>query len=755
MDRIFVGVAWPYANGPVHIGQLAGAYVPADIFARFHRLRGDDVLFVSGSDMHGTPIVLAAEREGSTPDEVAFRTHRIHASTFERLGISFDLYTHTRTEVHARTVQELFLTLLERGYVERRTEESPYCPKERRFLPDRYLTGTCPRCGNPAARGDECDRCSRPLDPRSLGEPHCRICGTPAEFRPSEHFYLQLDKIQPSLAEWLARRPHWRPGTRRVAENFLAEGLRATPITRDLEWGVALPLDGYEGKRFYVWFEAVIGYLSASKEWAIRTGDPSAYRRFWDADAPLRSYYFVGKDNKFHHTILWPGVLLATQGYALPFDVPSNEWMLVDGSKMSKSATSDLSVFAPALLDRFAPDLIRFYVALLAPQNHDTEFQWEEFHSACEEILSNQWGNLVQRTLVLIRTRLDHRIPSPPPGWSPDATSGLGSRLRSLHQQITQEYEQVHLKEALDLALAEVRDANRRLHEAKPWQAAEPERDRTLYEAVWKIRAIAVWLSPVLPFSSAEVFRMLGEEAPLGAGSWDRAVEPPRTGQRLGTLSPLFPRPTVPEPPGSPPPSPATASPGEALSPLALVAGVIRRAGVHPSADKLYVMEVDVGEPTPRTIVAGLRDAYPPTELEGKRVLVVANLAPRRLRGITSQGMLLAADVQGRAVLLAPPDDVAPGTRTEGSHPDDRTIQYDEFAATPLRVGEVVGVGESGTTRICLGDFECRVVGSWPEGRRIVVRLWSADAREGKVLAMPGGRVIEIPPEVPLGATVR
>ncbi|MHB1434978.1 MAG: methionine--tRNA ligase [Thermoplasmata archaeon] len=757
MSRIFVGVAWPYANGPVHIGQLAGAYVPADIFARYHRLRGDEVLFVSGSDMHGTPILLTAEREGTTADTVAERNHRIHASTFQRLGISFDLYTHTRTEVHARTVEELFLRLLERGYLQRQTQESPYCPKELRFLPDRYLTGTCPFCGSPSARGDECDRCGRPLDPRGLQDPHCRICGSPAEFRPSEHFYLRLDKIQPELEAWIARQTHWRPGTRRVAESFLAEGLHPTPITRDIDWGIPLPLDGYAGKRFYVWFEAVQGYLSASKEWAIRRGDPAAYRRFWEVGEGVRSYYFVGKDNKFHHTILWPGLLLAAGGLPLPYDVPSNEWMLIDGDKMSKSSTSDLSVFAPALLERLAPDLIRFYVALLAPQNHDTEFQWEEFHSVSEEILSNQWGNLVQRTLVLIRNRLDHRIPRPPPGWSPDDPQGLGPRLRALHERITAEYEQVHLKEALDLALAEVRDANRRLHEAKPWQAPPAERDRALVEAVWKIRAIAIWLAPILPFSSAEVFRMLGEPSAPGPGSWELAREPLPAGQRLGKLIPLFPRPTVPEatPAPSAPTAPAGAPPTGEAPPLGIVVGLIRRAAVHPSADKLYVLEVDLGEATPRSIVAGLRASYPREALEGRSVLVVANLASRSLRGVPSQGMLLAADVEGRAVLLSPPPGLPPGTRREGSRPDDRIISYDEFAATPFRVGEVVGPEGSGSSRVSLGKRPIRVVGNWPVSARVVVRLRAPEASEGEVLTMSGSTLVEVAPEVPLGATVR
>ncbi|MHB1931669.1 MAG: class I tRNA ligase family protein, partial [Thermoplasmata archaeon] len=407
---------------------------------------------------------------------------------------------------------------------------------------------------------------------------------------------------------------------------------------------------------------------------------------------------------------------------------------------------------APALLDRLAPDLIRFYVALLAPQNHDTEFQWEEFHSVSEEILSNQWGNLVQRTLVLIRTRLNHRIPAPPPGWSPDDPQGVGARLRALHERITQEYEQVHLKEALDLALAEVRDANRRLHEAKPWQAPPADRDRALYEAVWKIRALAIWLAPVLPFSSAEVFRMLGE--PTGPADWELAREPPPPGRPLGELIPLFPRPNAPESPRAPP-APTVAPAAPPTPPLGIVTGLIRRASVHPSADKLYVLEVDLGEPTARTIVAGLRGSYPREALEGRAVLVVANLAPRSLRGVPSQGMLLAADIEGRAVLLSPPRDLPPGTRREGSRPDDRTIQYEEFAATPFRVGEVVGSEGPESSQVSLGDRRVRVAGRWPPGVRVVVRLAGPEASEGEVLTLSGRTVVEVAPEVPLGATVR
>ncbi len=754
-DRILVAVAWPYSNGPFHLGHLAGAYLPGDIFARYHRLRGHEVLMVSGSDMHGTPTLVTAEKEGVTPLEVAERYHAVNKAAFEALGFSYDLYTHTHTVVHERTVQELFLALLERRYVDRRTEEGAYCPKHRRFLPDRYLVGTCPHCGFESARGDECDHCGRPIEPRQLGNPRCALCGTSAEFRPSEHFYLDLDRLQPALAEYLAQQSHWRSGTRRVAENFLAEGLHPTAITRDLDWGIPIPLDGYDTKRFYVWFDAVTGYLSASKEWAIRTGAPEAWRRFWDPAAPVRQYYFVGKDNKFHHTIVWPGMLLGAGNLHLPYDVPANEWLIQAGSKISKSRTRDRSAFIPSLLENYPPDVIRFYAALLAPQNHDTELDWEEFDSVREEILSNQYGNLAQRALVLARERYDGKVPSPPASWNPGLGGGAGERLRAAHARIGEEYERVHLKEALDLTLEEVRESNRRFHEAKPWQAPEPERSVAVYEALWRLQALAVWLAPVLPFSSAELFRMLGYASGPSPGDWDRALTPPPAGQALGEIRPLFPRPeSGKKGPVAAEAAPAPPSEGTAV-PLAIRAGVVKSVALHPSADKLYVLEVDVGEPSPRTVVAGLRSSYTPEALSGHRVALLSNLAPRTIRRMTSQGMILAADRGDAAVLVVPPAEVAPGAFAEGADASARTIAYEEFASVTLLVGRVEGTEPDGTTRVSLGDRSVAVPGPWKAGTVLMVRLPRADSAAAEVVRFAPGRPAEVTGDVPLGAKVR
>ncbi|MGP8071619.1 MAG: methionine--tRNA ligase [Thermoplasmata archaeon] len=754
MARVFIGVAWPYANGPFHLGQLASTYVPADIFARFHRLRGDEVLMVSGSDMHGTPALVSAEREGVSPDELTRRYHGINHRAFDALGISFDTYTTTRTVLHQRTAQEVFLALLEHGFIRRRTTDGAYCPKHARFLPDRYLTGTCPHCGSPTARGDECDRCGRPLEARELGDPKCALCGTPAEFRPTEQFYLELDRLQPRIAEYIARQADWRPGTRKVAENFLHEGLHPTPITRDLDWGIPLPLDGYDSKRLYVWFEALIGYLSAAKEWAVRSGRPEAWRRYWDEGEPARHYYFLGKDNKFHHTILWPGMLLGVGGLHLPDDVAANEWLLIGGGKISKSRSTARDAFHPSLLAEFPPDVIRFYAALLAPENHDTELDWDELEKVRDDVLANQFGNLVQRTLVLVRERHAGRIPTPPEGWRPDLAGGTGAQLAAAHRLITDEYERVHLKAALDRTLDEVRESNRRFHEARPWQATDLDRARILYESVWRLKALATWLAPVLPFSSAEVFRMLGYADPPTGGDWERVLEPPPPGQALGEVHPLFPRASTRAPAAGATPAPVPPAP-EGPPTLAVRTGRILRATDHPSADRLVVLEVDVGEGKPRSIVAGIRGAYPLDTLVHRSIVFLSNLAPRTIRGIPSEGMVLAADLGGRPILLVPPEGTSPGEFVPGRSGEDRIITYDEFASFRLAVGTTGGPSSKGGTHVNLGTTSVEVEGSWLAGQVAVVVTRPPDSPVGTLIAFGPGRVVRPMEPVPPGALVR
>ena len=323
-QRILVAVAWPYANGSLHLGHLAGCYLPADIFARYHRLKGDEVLMVSGSDQHGTPITIRAEQEGISPQAVVDRYHPEFLRSWERMGISFDLFTNTGTDNHRQVVQDVFRTLYEKDYIYLDTMRLPYCPTCRRYLPDRYVEGTCPHCGNLGARGDQCDNCGRTLNPEDLLEPRCGICGTRPEFRDSEHFFLRLSAFQEPLLEWVRRQTHWRPNVLNFTRSYLEDGLHDRAISRDIEWGVPLPVEGHEGKRIYVWFEAVIGYLSACVEWA--GGRPEVWEPFWK-DQDTRAYYFIGKDNIPFHTMIWPAMLMGYEGLNLPYDVPANEFL--------------------------------------------------------------------------------------------------------------------------------------------------------------------------------------------------------------------------------------------------------------------------------------------------------------------------------------------------------------------------------------------------------------------------------------------
>ena len=355
-ESIFLGVAWPYANGPLHLGQIAGAYLPADIFARFHRSLGNRVLMVSGSDQHGTPIMLRADRDGTTPQEVVDENHAGFLKSWEALGISWDLYTSTGTENHRQWAQSIFSTLLERGYLFKATSELPYSPASGRYLPDRYVTGTCPHCGFEAARGDQCDNCGKPLDPKELIDPKSSLDGSTPEFREREHYMLQLTAFEDRLKDWLKDKTHWRPNVLNFTNGFLAQGLKDRGITRDLDWGVPVPLEGWDDRRIYVWFEAVIGYLSASVEWAQRNGTPDAWKEWWGNDS--KAYYFLGKDNIPFHTIIWPAMLMGyDEDLALPHDVPANEFLNLQGEQLSTSR--NWAVWVPDYLESYPVDALR------------------------------------------------------------------------------------------------------------------------------------------------------------------------------------------------------------------------------------------------------------------------------------------------------------------------------------------------------------------------------------------------------------
>ena len=534
-ERIFIGVAWPYANGPLHLGQIAGAYLPADIFARYHRIKGNEVLMVSGSDQHGTPVTLRAEKEGKSPEEVVSHYHQGFLDCWEKLGISFDLFTTTGTLNHAQVVHDLFLTLLDKGYIYKDKMVLPYCSNCRRFLPDRYVEGTCPYCHHPKARGDQCDECGKPLNPADLIDLSCGICGEAPEIRESEHYFLRLSSFSEQLKPWVQEQSHWRQNVFNFTLSYLAEGLRDRAITRDIDWGVSVPVPGFEEKRVYVWFEAVIGYLSASKEWAESCGDSERWRGFWQGD--VKSYYFIGKDNIIFHTVIWPAMLLGYGDLNLPYDVPANEFLTLKGKQLSTSR--NWAVWLPDYLERYSPDPLRYQLSIGMPETSDADFSWQEFVRRNNDELVATYGNLVHRVLTITYRNFDGRVPA---AGDVDADSKtLLSKAEATLNKVDDLLYGCHFREAMREAMSLAHEANRYLDTKAPWKTIKEDRDSAataLSTALGVICCLKTVLYPFLPFSSGKLHRLLGFEGTVEGGDW--SISAPQTGQKLASPEPLF-----------------------------------------------------------------------------------------------------------------------------------------------------------------------------------------------------------------------
>ncbi|HEX9896036.1 MAG TPA: methionine--tRNA ligase [Dehalococcoidales bacterium] len=534
-ERILVCVAWPYANGSVHVGQVAGCYLPADIFARYHRVKGNEVLMVSGSDEHGTPITLKAELENKTPVQIADFYHKEFLDTWRRLGITFDLFTNTETANHAQVARDIFLKLLEKGYLFKDSVPQAYCPKCQRFLPDRYVEGTCPFCKKPGARGDQCEACGKPLNAPELISPQCRICGTPPQFKNTEHFFLKLSAFNAPLLDWVKKQTHWRQNVLNFTVRYLEDGLKDRAITRDIEWGIPVPVKGFENKRIYVWFEAVIGYLSACKEWATSSGNVEKWRDFWEQDC--RIYYFIGKDNIPFHTIIWPAMLMGYGGLNLPYDVPANEFLTIEGRKVSTSR--NWAVWLPDYLNNYEPDPLRYLLSINMPETGDTDFSWREFVRRNNDELVATYGNLVHRVLTFTYKNFDGKVPT---FTGADATS---QQLNTLADAIFIEVDSLlascSFKQAIKRAMDLAHEANRYLDEKAPWKAFKTDKQaaaNSLYTALRIISALKTMLYPFLPFSSQRLHEYLGFGGKVEDFGWQ--IQTPQSGQNLHQPQPLF-----------------------------------------------------------------------------------------------------------------------------------------------------------------------------------------------------------------------
>ncbi|SFB76262.1 methionyl-tRNA synthetase [Nocardioides terrae] len=524
MSHVLSCTAWPYANGPRHIGHVAGVYVPADVFSRYMRMAGHDVVLVSGSDEHGTPILIAADEAGLTPQEMVDRNHRVIAEDLAGLGVTYDLYTRTTTRNHHAVVQEMFTGVHENGYFVEQTTYGAISPSTGRTLPDRYIEGTCPICGYDSARGDQCDNCGNQLDPQDLIDPRSKINGETPEFIETSHFFLDLPALAEALGEWLDEREAtglWRPNVIGFSKNILKE-IRPRAMTRDIDWGIAVPLDGWREnptKKLYVWFDAVIGYLSATVEWARRSGDPEAWRKWWN-DPDAVSYYFMGKDNITFHSQIWPAEMLAYNGKGtrggkpgdlgelnLPTEVVSSEFLTMEGRKFSSSRK--IVIYVRDLLERYQPDAFRYFVAVAGPESQDSDFTWAEFVRRTNDELVAGWGNLVNRTVNLIAKNFGE---IPALGELSDDDQAVLDLVEGAFATVGDLIGRHQQKRAIGEAMRVVGEVNKYVSDTEPWKIKDdPERLGTVLHVMAQCVAdLNTVLSPFLPFSANAVDQALG-----------------------------------------------------------------------------------------------------------------------------------------------------------------------------------------------------------------------------------------------------
>jgi methionyl-tRNA synthetase len=527
-EPVLVCVAWPYANAEIHVGNLTGSYLPADIFARYNRLRGRQVLMVSGSDSHGTPITVRADAEKTTALAVYKRFHEGFLDLFQKLGLQYDLFTSTHTENHFDVSQKIFLALKQNEFLYSDREMQWYSPSLKRFLPDRYVEGTCYICGYTNARSDQCDKCGNLLDPAQLIDPRNKIDGSRPELRETEHYYLDLGALQDKVVDFLKlREAYWRPNVlRQSLGQMQAERLHGRAITRDLDWGIPVPLEGWDGKCLYVWFEAVIGYLSATIEWGKLNGQPDAWKQWWQ-NPDARAYYFIGKDNIPFHAVIWPAQLTGAgkafaelrgetdpQPLTLPYDVPANEFMNLEGQKISGSR--NWAVWAQDFLSRYDPDPLRYYLTVNMPEAKDTDWDWNDFYKKNNDELVATWGNLANRVLSFAYTKFDGKIPEP--GELTDEDISLLRQVDDGFQSVAQEMEAVRLRAALGEAMRLATEVNRYLDITAPWQAIKKDRQaaaRAIYTAIRAIDSIKMLLAPFLPHTCEKLHTILGYTHPL------------------------------------------------------------------------------------------------------------------------------------------------------------------------------------------------------------------------------------------------
>ena len=672
--RTLITTALPYANGPVHIGHLAGVYIPADIYARYLRLKGEEVLMIGGSDEHGVPITIRAQKEGITPQDVVDRYHAIIKDGFERLGITHDIYSRTSSATHHEHASEFFRKLYDKGEFIEKTSQQYYDEQANQFLADRYITGTCPHCNNERAYGDQCESCGTSLAPTDLINPKSAITGNTPVLRETKHWYLPLDKHESFLREWILEgHKEWKSNVYGQCKSWLDMGLQPRAVSRDLDWGIPVPVEGAEGKVLYVWFDAPIGYISNTKELL-----PDTWETWWKSE-DTKLVHFIGKDNIVFHCIVFPAMLKAEGSYILPENVPANEFLNLEGDKISTSR--NWAVWLHEYLDEFPgkQDVLRYVLTANAPETKDNDFTWKDFQARNNNELVAIYGNFVNRALVLTNKYFEGKVPAL--GELTDYDKETIAEVQAIKATIEKELDTYHFREALKTAMNLARIGNKYLADTEPWKLAKTDMSRvaTILNIALQITAnLTIVFSPFLPFSSEKLLRMLDVNE---AFSWDSlgSMELLSVGHQIATAELLFEKIEDSTIEAQIEKLQATKAANELAErkaePIAqdiqfddflkldIRVGTVLECSKVPKADKLLQFKIDDGLGG-RTIVSGIAKHYQPEELVGKQVCFIANLPPRKLKGIESQGMILSAeDLDGSLKLISPSVEVSPGSK--------------------------------------------------------------------------------------------
>ena len=680
-EKIYIGVAWPYANGSLHLGHIAGCYLPADVFARYNRMKGNDVLMVSGSDEHGTPITITADNEKTTPQAIVDRYNKEHTENMKQMGISFDLFTRTTTDNHEKVVRDLFSTLYKNGYIYKKRVESFYCKECSRFLPDRYIEGTCPQCGNEKARGDQCDECGKILDPQELQNVKCKICGSAPEIRTSEHLFLALSKFESKLLDWISDKKHWKSSVMNFTQNWLKNGLKDKAITRDMKWGIKVPVEGFEDKRIYVWFDAVTGYLSASKEWAQNLGNPDKWEEWWK-NKQARHYYFLAKDNIPFHSLIWPSMLMGyDESLELPYDIPANEYLRLKGEQFSKSR--GIAVWVPDILEKFDADAVRYCLSINMPENKDTNWTWEDFVTKNNDELVGTYGNFIHRVVTFTEKNFGE---IPKQGTLNDLDKEALKKIEKTSKEVSDAISVCSFKKGLRTAMNLAQFGNQYFDQNQPWKLVKDDKERcatVLHVCLKIVKALSVFMAPYLPFSSDKIYKILGNEGSIHKEKWDFAMQELKVGTKLERPMPLFKKLKLEDI--------VKDGDGDPFSKIDLRVAKIIDIKDHPQADKLYMLQLDLGALGKRVIVAGMKAFYSKDEMLGKKIIIVSNLKPAKLRGVMSNGMLLAAEDNEGNVVLLDPGDANPGTEVfvEGIPREPvKILEFDDFKSVSMKIGD-------------------------------------------------------------------